>query len=232
MDRTFLHISIGLALGFVLSFSTVLIALYMGWVDQINLLELFAVATSYTCTYLCAVQVRWQYIFAAVTTVAYTILFYQWGLYGSAIASAYVPIALVYGWFRWGRDDATREVTATPIHHYPLYLLLGGVGWYATHFIASAMGITVPVMDSAILVLTIMAQFMMDNKKLENWIVWAVLNVIAIYLYFNTGLILAGMQYILFLANTVFAFVLWKRAMREPIVEQFYGRNVYVNGKA
>lgn len=217
MDKTeqLTQFLISILIGFVLGITTTVFAYSMGWIQEINILELFAVTTSYACTYLCVVQSRWNYPLAIVTTIAYAWLFYQWGLYGSAIASVYVPFAVIYGWFRWGPDGRTRRVTRTPIAHYPFYIALGLAGWTATFLIADAVGATLPVMDSAILVLTIMAQFMMDNKKLECWIVWITLNVIAIGLYFQTGLYLAALQYVFFLGNAFVAMWLWKKSMME-----------------
>jgi nicotinamide mononucleotide transporter len=61
---------------------------------------------------------------------------------------------------------------------------------------------------------------MLDNKKLENWHVWALVNIFAIYTYFSAGLALAGFQYIFFLANTVYGYYAWKRGMQvkdEPV---------------
>lgn len=220
-QRAINHSFIGLAFGLFATGGSYWIGLSFGWIQEINILEFLAVLTSYVCTYLCVFQIRWQYYFAAITTVLYVFLFYQWGLYGSAIANAYLPIALIYGWLRWGRDNTTREVTWTPLWQYPIYIAVGVVGWAATYWIALFAGVQIPVLDSGILVLTIIAQFMMDNKKLECWGVWAALNVIAIYLYFETGLFLAGVQYIVFLANTVFAFIMWRRTM--PLVQRFYG---------
>lgn len=213
MDRTTTQVGYGLIVGLLATVLTTSVALSMGWIDKIDPLELFAVATSYTCTYLCVMQVRLQYIFALVTTALYSWLFFNWGLYGSVLASLYVIPAVVYGWFRWGRDEVSRPVTWTNPTHYSLYALLGIGGWAATYYAAQYLGIGIPLLDSAILVLTIIAQFMMDNKKLENWIVWFVLNIIAIILYFQTGIYLAAMQYILFLANTVFGFAMWYLSM-------------------
>jgi len=67
--------------------------------------------------------------------------------------------------------------------------------------------------DSLILAGTILAQFLLDNKKLENWAIWAIVNVLAIYTYLSTGLILVAFQYVFFLLNTVYGFVLWKGSM-------------------
>ena len=61
---------------------------------------------------------------------------------------------------------------------------------------------------------TLLAQFLLDNKKLENWIVWAVVNVFAIYTYATSGLPLVAFQYVFFLANTAYGYVSWRRSWR------------------
>ena len=78
--------------------------------------------------------------------------------------------------------------------------------------IVNLAGGTLATTDSVILVGTMLAQFLLDNKKIENWAVWAVVNVFAIYTYFSAGLTLAGFQYIFFLANTVYGYVMWQRS--------------------
>jgi nicotinamide mononucleotide transporter len=71
-----------------------------------------------------------------------------------------------------------------------------------------------------ILPATVLAQFMLDNKKLENWLVWAAMNCFAIYTYFDAGLALVGFQYIFFLANAFYAFTVWLKAYRKQKVNQ------------
>lgn len=68
--------------------------------------------------------------------------------------------------------------------------------------------------DTVILIGSMLAQFLLDNKKLENWIVWAVVNVVAIYVYAQAELYLAAAQIVLFLLNTVYGYWCWKRTMR------------------
>ena len=68
--------------------------------------------------------------------------------------------------------------------------------------------------DSVVLAGTLLAQFLLDNKKLENWIVWAVVNVFAIYTYATSGLPLVAFQYVFFLANTAYGYVSWRRSWR------------------
>lgn len=211
--RVSTHIMISMVVATVATFLPLFLLIRTGYVEQVDLVELAAVFLSYATVYLCVVQVRWNYLFNFLSTIMLVYVFWNTGLYGSALANLYLPIALIYGWYRWGSDRQTRPVTRTEPLHYLFYIGLGLAGWAATYLVANSLGINVPVMDSAILVLTVIAQFMMDNKKLESWLVWILLNIIAIVLYFQSGLMLAGVQYVLFLFNAIVALAAWYRSM-------------------
>ena len=81
--------------------------------------------------------------------------------------------------------------------------------------LVGALGGSFPLADSVILVGTVLAQLLLDNKKLETWVVWILVNVVATWVYFSAGLAIAGIQYVLFLANAVWGFVAWRRTMPE-----------------
>lgn len=203
----------GTVIGLVLTALSFLVGMEAGWIVSINWLEAFAVFTSYLCTFLCVMERRINYPVGVVTTAAYCILFYQWGLFASMAINAYLVIALAYGWFRWKSDTDTRPVTHLQVKWIPAYVAATAVGYLGVVAIASALGGTLAAADSVILVGTLLAQFMLDNKKLENWAVWAVVNVFAIYTYFTAGLFLAAFQYVFFLLNTGYGFYTWRKTM-------------------
>ena len=190
-----------------------LVGLLFGWIDGVNPLEAFAVFTSYACTYLCVKQRRFNYPIGALSTAAYCLLFWQQGLYASMALNAYLTPMLVYGWFRWRADSDARPVTRLALAWVPVYLGVAGVAFAAASLLNSALGGSFAVADSVILVGTIVAQLLMDNKKLESWVVWFVVNVAAIIVYFSSGLPIAGLQYVFFLGNAVWGFAQWRRAL-------------------
>lgn len=199
-------------IGIVLTGLSYLCGILFGWISAINWLEIFAVFTSYSCTYLCITQRRINYPIGAISSAAYAYLFMQSGLISSAILNAYLVPTLIYGWIRWRKDDNTRPVTHIQLRWLPVYLLVTGVGYLGATLISQQFGGAMAWTDSLILASTILAQFLLDNKKLENWIVWAVVNVFAIYTYSTIGLPLVAFQYVLFLANTVYGYIIWKRS--------------------
>jgi nicotinamide mononucleotide transporter len=201
-------------IGLVLTALSYLIGAGMHWIaaGDIKWLEVFAVFTSYASTYLCVKERRVNYPIGVVSSAAYAYLFLQSGLISSAILNAYLVPTLLYGWWRWRQDDNTRPVTHISLKWAPIYLLVSGLGYLGATAISQHFGGAMAWTDSSILAGTILAQFLLDNKKLENWIVWAVVNVFAIYTYATSGLPLVALQYVFFLANTVYGYLIWNRS--------------------
>jgi nicotinamide mononucleotide transporter len=210
----FANVLQGVVIGVVLTGLSYAVGLGFGWIDAISWLEVFAVFTSYVCTFLCVLERRINYPIGAVSTAAYCVLFWQFGLVASMAINAFLSVYLIYGWYRWKSDTDTRPVTRMGLWSWVITALVAASGYGIVVFLATSLGGTLAWTDSLILVGTIMAQFMLDNKKIENWGVWALVNVFAIYTYFHAGLALAGFQYIFFLLNTAYGFVMWQKSKR------------------
>jgi nicotinamide mononucleotide transporter len=188
------------------------LGLGFGWIDTVNWLEAFAVFTSYSCTWLCVRQRRINYPIGAVSTAAYCVLFWQAGLLASMALNAYLTPALLYGWIRWRRDSDTRPVGRVALKWAPVYLIATGLAYLGILWIVGSLGATLAFTDSFILVGSILAQFLLDNKKIENWWVWAIVDGVAIYTYFSAGLFVAGVQYVVFFANCFVGLAAWNRS--------------------
>ena len=216
-------------LGVVLTAVSYLIGFLAGWITEVNWLEVFAVFTSYGSTWLCVRQKRFNYVYAVFSTAAYAWLFYQLDLYASMIVNIYLVPITIYGFFRWRKDTNTLPVRHVELKWVPIYLI-GTVAVYigAVYAITAVGGAFAPV-DSAILVGTILAQFLLDNKKIETWIIWVIVNVAAIYVYFSSGIFLAGVQYVLFLANTVYAYIEWRKTLDRRVVNPRTGERQYAS---
>lgn len=202
-------------LGIALTALSYVVGMSFGWISSVNGLEAFAVFTSYMSTYLCVMERRFNYVAGAISTAAYCVLFLQTDLLASATVNAYLVFTLAYGWWRWRDDSNTRPVSRIQLKWLPVYALVTGVAYVGALALNSAVGGTMALTDTIILVGTILAQFLLDNKKLATWSVWAIVNVFAIYTYFHAGLALAGFQYIFFLANTVWGWHAWKQSMNK-----------------
>lgn len=202
----------GVVLGIVLTALSYAVGFGFGWVAELNLLEVFAVFTSYVCTFLCVVERRANYPIGAISNAAYAVLFWQFGLLASSITTGYLTLALVYGWFRWKSDSDTRPVSRVETKWIPAYVVSTAAFYGIVLLIVTLAGGSLAATDSVILVGTMLAQFLLDNKKIENWFVWMIVNVFAIYTYATAGLALAAFQYVFFLANTFYGLYMWNKS--------------------
>lgn len=185
-----------------------------GWVTDPNWLEIVASGMNYAATFLSIRQRRFFYLIGIGASAIYATVYGQAGLLASAVLSMYLTISLIYGYFRWGKDKKSR-----PVHHLswkwaPVYVIVTAAFWFGAWLTVRALGGELPFWDAWILVLTILAQFLLDNKVIETWIVWTAVNIIGVILYFNIGLYFAAVQQLLFGVANLWGWMSWKRTMQ------------------
>lgn len=71
-----------------------------------------------------------------------------------------------------------------------------------------------PYTDSFILVMSIVTTFLMVQKKVECWIIWIVIDVVATYLYFSKGALFFSLEYLIFTALASIGLVHWAKVYR------------------
>lgn len=149
-------------------------------------------------------------------TVLYAVVFWRAQLYASAALQAYFTLIQIYGWWFWSRGDRGREPAigtwswaTVALLALPAAALTAVVSWG----LATLTDAATPMWDTAILSLSVLAQFLLDRKQLKHWAVWAVTDVIAIGVYGGQGLWLTAGLYVLLLANVAYGWVLWRRAL-------------------
>jgi nicotinamide mononucleotide transporter len=124
----------------------------------------------------------------------------------------------IYGWWYWLRGDAGKR---PPITTWParLVALLSALGFIfailASAVLNALTDARMAFWDSAIFGLSVIAQFLLDRKKLENWIVWAGVDAISICVYASQGLWLTAALYTGLLLNAAWGYVEWRREFLE-----------------
>lgn len=177
----------------------------------LNWFETAAVFFSFGSTWLCVRQSRFNYWLGIVSTALLSYVFFQAGLFGSMALNLYLVPTLIYGWFSWGKDSNTKPVKHVSIKSIPVYILATILTYIGANYIITLFGGTMGGLDSWLLIGSILAQYLLDRKKIETWFIWMSVNVISIYVYFNNGLYLLAIQFLLFLVNAVYAWFQWRK---------------------
>src|SRR5690554_6297833 len=91
---------------------SVFLSQFMGWITltDLNWWEVAATFASFSCTWMCVKQTRWNYPMAIVSVLLLSYVFWSAGLLASAALNIYLIPTVIYGYFIWGQDKQTRPV--------------------------------------------------------------------------------------------------------------------------
>jgi nicotinamide mononucleotide transporter len=159
----------------------------------------------------------WCWPTGLVNVVCFFVMFHQVKLYAELITYAVFFVLGIYGWWKWSHGEDTRAqlpVSRTPRHVSAALIVLALV-WtplqgYVLHRYTDA---SLPYWDSTITVLSLLAQWMMARKDLENWLFWIAVDVLGIGVYQAKGLYATAALYAVFLILAVCGLIAWWRTL-------------------
>jgi nicotinamide mononucleotide transporter len=183
-----------------------------------NVLELVGAITGLACVWLAARQQVWTWPVAIVSVICYFVFFYEIKLYADMWLQVFFLGSNLYGWYKWlygGKDHSELAVTRLKPAQQGLVLLVGVVasglmGLYFSSFTNAAY----PVLDSTLAAFSILAQILLTRKKIENWVIWLIVDVAYVGLYWQKEAYITAGLYFIFLIIAVQGFREWKASMK------------------
>lgn len=148
-------------------------------------------------------------------------VFWASRLYSDVVLQGIFLGLQVYGWWAWTRGRAAAGA-ALPVTRLggSACAALTGVGLLATVAWGEGMrrltDAALPHADAFILVFSVLAQWLQARKRLESWLVWIAVNVVAVGVYAARGLFLFSGLYAAFLVLAVVGYRAWRRAEVRP----------------
>ena len=161
------------------------------------------------------------YPIGLIATVISTYLLYIAGYLGDMMINGYFSIMSIYGWFKWVRKDNVSEtvvVSRTNRNEKKLGIALFFMTVLVVFFIYNFFDYEIKIenyIDIFASGIFFTGMWFMANKKIENWILWIVGNLIVVPLYAYRGLILMSLQYLIFTIIAIFAYLEWKKILEK-----------------
>lgn len=184
-----------------------------------SLLELQAAVLGLVSVWLTVKQHVWCWPIGAVMVALYAVIFWHERLYADAGLQVIYFVLQFYGWYQWlhggGQTDELLP-TRAEIDLLGVLAVLGALGaatlgWALRRWTDQDMA----YLDSTITVFSLLAQWMLAKKLLENWVVWMGVDVLAVGVYFWKGLYPTAVLYGIFLLMCVAGYLEWERAMHK-----------------
>lgn len=168
-----------------------------------------------TLTY--ALELVWCWPLTLVSAVLNGYLYYQTGLYADMGLSSFYLLSAIYGWYAWCYGG--KNHTVLPIRHITRREATGLalLGCLATLFLGAIIQrvtpSTVPFYDAATTVFSLIAQWLICRKVIENWLVWFAVDIVYVGLYYYKQIPAHSILLIIYLGIAVLGFSRWMRRL-------------------
>lgn len=177
-------------------------------------IEVVAGLTGLVCVWLNAKENIWAYPIGIINLSLFFIIFTEYNLYADATLQVIFLVLSIYGWYIWltKRDGHKVRPTRVMTRNEVIGFVVGTVVVTALwgYGLTTWTDASVPYADALIATMSIMAQFYLSRKVLQNWIIWIVVDVLSIGLYMYKGLDLIALTYSIFLVICIFGYIRWK----------------------
>ena len=166
----------------------------------------------------------WSWPTAIVNVGLYIIIFEKSGLYSDMGLQVVYLVLSIYGWYEWlhgGTNKSRLDVSRASPRVWLLSAMAGVGGWLVIWSITRRLhGVAIPSVDSALTATSLVAQWMMTRKILENWILWIAADIVYVPMYIYKKLYVTSGLYAVFLILAIMGLVEWKRSLdrqRSPV---------------
>lgn len=153
---------------------------------------------------------------AIVASLLYFLLFWQSKLYGEASLQLFFVAVALWGWWQWLRgtqaDGSSLRVRRLGGRGRLVALLALALAWPATALLLRhGTDSDVPWWDAFPTAASVIGQWLLGRKYVENWPAWVVVNVVSVALFAYKGLWLTALLYAVFVAMSVVGWRAWAR---------------------
>ncbi|MFT3955115.1 MAG: nicotinamide riboside transporter PnuC [Piscinibacter sp.] len=156
---------------------------------------------------------------AIASSLLYFLLFWDSKLYGEAGLQIFFVVVALWGWWQWLRgtmdDGSALRVRALPRREAIGCLVALALAWPALALLLDhATDSDVPWFDAFPTAASLVGQWLLGRKYVENWAVWLLVNVVSVGLFAVKGLWLTVLLYALFALLSVAGWRAWARLGR------------------
>jgi nicotinamide mononucleotide transporter len=192
---------------------------------NLSYLEFFGVITGFFAVYLAAKEKVINFYFGLINVLLYFVIFYQQHLYSLMFLQLVYFMINIYGIYSWTkRSDFQQFIKITTLtNRQRIYLVLiiffvASIWTYALMYISAIIPQYIekpayPYIDALITIASIAGQILLTRKKLENWAIWIVADLVSVILFCKMAIYFTSILYFCFFLIGINAFITWKKEL-------------------
>jgi len=161
----------------------------------------------------------WVYPTGLIATIITTYLLYVTGYLGDMMINGYFTIMSIYGWNNWSRKGAevnSLAITRTNTNEKIIGVVLFFITIFVVFGVYKFFDYTIQkdnYIDIFASGIFFTGMWYMARKKIENWTLWILGDLIVTPLYAYRGLGMLSLQYLIFTILAISAYLEWKKIL-------------------
>ena len=187
-----------------------------------DIYQIIALIAGVASVLLISRQIVWGWPLGIINVIALAIIYRETHMYANvALQITFLGLS-IYGWWSWGRKKNTDKNVSVRkakmpqlILHFSLAVILTFPIWF---FIIGYTEIKIdPLLvffDAITTSFSIVAQYMLARKYLQNWLMWMCADVIYIPVCIFNGLYVVSIFYIIIFSISIGAYIVWKKQLK------------------
>ncbi len=181
--------------------------------------EIFAALLGMAYIIFAARESQWCWPIAFISTLIYTLLFWEGQLPMQALLNFYYMAMAIYGYLLWrqhGASEDTIAITSWPWKVQFLFISVGIILSLITAYYLEVSEISkYPYLDASVTIFSVMNTYLMAKKVLQNWLYWVVIDAAAVLLYIQTGFYATVILFSVYTVLATIGFISWQKLYQQ-----------------
>jgi nicotinamide mononucleotide transporter len=194
-------------------------------------LEFFGTMFTGWSVYLSAKNKTLSWPIGLVGVVLFGFLFYQIQLYSDLFEQIYYLLTGFWGWWLWthpkkDEKDSNNELKVSfgtkkfnLIGILSIVILTIFLSYFMSNIhlifpVLFPVAASFPFMDAFTTAMSFVANIYLAKRKIENWYLWIIVDIIGVFLYYQKGVIFLSLLYFAFLINAIKGLIDWYKTNR------------------
>lgn len=181
------------------------------------ILESIAVVTAITYVILAAKGNYWCFLFGLISSFIYLYICIEYQLYFDVVLNAFYVIMSIYGWINWRANTLSGELKISRINQKYFWILIAvglilniSLAEFASRFSEASL----PYLDAFTTIFAILGTYLVIRRKIENWLIWIVVDFVATGMYFYKELYLTSILFLSYSVIAIIGYFKWKKQLQ------------------
>lgn len=183
-----------------------------------NYIEIVAAILGIASVYFIIKQKIWAFPLGIMMASLYIFVFYNAKLYSDMLLQIFYVFLQTWAWIQWSKGNNDGKLLVSwldPKYQYLCLVLLVLGAYLLGTFMYKQTDAALPYIDASLTASSLVAQGLLTYKKIENWIIWIIADIVYVFVYMERQLPYTAALYAIFLLMAIAGLREWLQVWRK-----------------